>query len=65
MRGKRKRKKFKKKIKTKINKGKVILSKYPKNVPYRSKLYKANNEVKIKKIKKQPIEKKIYNIFIT
>ena len=65
MRGKRKRKKFKKKIKTKTtktNKGKVILAEYPKNVPYRSKLYKANNEVKIKKIKKQPIEKKIYNI---
>ena len=61
----RKRKKFKKKIKTKTtktNKGKVILAEYPKNVPYRSKLYKANNEVKIKKIKKQPIEKKIYNI---
>ena len=65
MKGKRKRKKFKKKIKTKTtktNKGKVILTEYPKNVPYRSKLYKANNEVKIKKIKKQPIEKKIYNI---
>ena len=65
MRGKRKRKKFKKKIKTKTtktNKGKVILAEYPKNVPYRSKLYKANNEVKIKKIKKQPSEKKIYHV---
>ena len=62
---KKTRKKFKKKIKTKtakINKEKVTLGEYPKNIPYKSKLYKANNEIKIKKIKKQPIEKKIYNI---
>ena len=62
---KRKRKQFKKKIKTKttkISKGKVTLDEYPKNVPYKSKLYKSNNEVKIKKITKQPTEKKIYNV---
>tara|TARA_Y100000590_G_scaffold335745_1_gene382218 strand:- start:351 stop:1031 length:681 start_codon:yes stop_codon:yes gene_type:complete len=62
---KRKRKQFKKKIKTKttkISKGKVTFDEYPKNVPYKSKLYKSNNEVKIKKITKQPTEKKIYNI---
>ena len=62
---KRKRKQFKKKIKTKttkISKGKVTFDEYPKNVPYKSKLYKSNNEVKIKKILKQPTEKKNYNI---
>ena len=62
---KRKKKQFKKKIKTKttkISKGKVTLDEYPKSTPYKSKLYKSNNEVKIKKITKQPTEKKIYNI---
>ena len=57
------RKKKKKKIKKKIkkNKAKVIFDQSIKHNKYKSKIFKAG-EVKIKKIIKQPSEKRIYNI---
>ena len=61
---KRRIKKIKRKIKK--NKGKktrrkIIFNKPAEHTTYKSKIFKAN-EVKIKKIKKQPNEKKIYNV---
>ena len=63
-----KRKKKTKKIKKKIKKNKIkkTRSKFIKSQPsgqtnYKSKIFKSN-EIKIKKITKQPTEKKIYNI---
>jgi len=59
------RKKKLNKIKKKINKSKKFKSKYVdrsvKYTNYKSKVFKAN-EIKIKKITKQPVEKRIYNI---
>jgi len=60
---KKKKKKFKKQIKIKIkkNKQKTLI-----NQPIRQNIFKAKNlkqnEVKIKKITKQPTEKRIYNV---
>ena len=64
MQRKKKTKKIKKKIKK--NKTKKTGSKFIKSQPsgqtnYKSKIFKSN-EIKIKKITKQPTEKKIYNI---
>tara|TARA_Y100000590_G_scaffold116608_1_gene133092 strand:- start:723 stop:1388 length:666 start_codon:yes stop_codon:yes gene_type:complete len=53
---KKKKLKKSKKVKTKVDANQT--NKYP---AYKSKLFKAN-EVKIKKITKQPVEKKIYNV---
>ena len=61
---KKKLKKIKKKIKLnkfKTNKGKVVFDQSSKHLTYKSKNFKIN-ELKIKKITKQPVEKKIYNI---
>jgi len=60
-RKRRKIKKTKRKIKKYKTKEKVDFSQSPKHINYKSKNFKAN-EIKIKKILKQPIEKKIYNI---
>ena len=60
----KKLRKIKKKIKlnkTKISKGKVVFNQSSKHLTYKSKNFKIN-ELKIKKITKQPVEKKIYNI---
>ena len=58
-----KRKKKKKKIKKKIKKtrSKAIISQPSGQTNYKSKIFKSN-EIKIKKIVKQPTEKKIYNV---
>jgi len=61
---KKKLKKIKKKIKknkTKKTKEKVVFDQSGRRTVYKSKIFKAN-EVEIKKIAKQPTEKKIYNI---
>ena len=61
---KKKLRKIKKKIKlnkTKISKGKVVFDQSSKHLAYKSKNFKIN-ELKIKKITKQPVEKKIYSI---
>ena len=61
---KKKLKKIKKKIKlnkTKISKEKVVFDQSSKHLTYKSKNFKIN-ELKIKKITKQPVEKKIYSI---
>ena len=61
---KKKTRKIKKKIKiykTKKTKEKVFFNQSNKQTNYRSKSFKAN-EIKIKKIIKQPVEKRIYNI---
>jgi len=60
----KKLRKIKKKIKlnkTKISKEKVVFDQSSKHLTYKSKNFKIN-ELKIKKITKQPVEKKIYNI---
>jgi len=59
-----KKKKINKKIKknkTKKNKRKVVFNKPTETTAYKTKIFKAN-EVKIKKIAKQPVEKRIYNV---
>ena len=64
MKRKKKTNKIKKKIKkNKIKKtrSKVIISQPSGQTHYKSKIFKSN-EIKIKKITKQPTEKKIYNI---
>ena len=64
MKRKKKTKKIKKKIKkNKIKKtrSKVIISQPSGQTHYKSKIFKSN-EIKIKKIVKQPTEKKIYNV---
>ncbi len=58
---KRKNKNKSKKNKAKKNKGKVFFSQTTRNITYRPKSFKGN-EIKIKKITKQPTEKKIYNV---
>ena len=60
----KKLRKIKKKIKlnkAKISKGKVVFDQSSKHLTYKSKNFKIN-ELKIKKITKQPVEKKIYSI---
>ena len=57
----RKKKIKKTKTKTRKNKTKVALEQPAKSPVYKSKPFKAN-EIKIKKIIKQPTEKKIYNV---
>ena len=52
----------KRKKKNKKNKKKFITQKLVKASDYKTKNYKLANELKIKKISKQPTEKKIYNI---
>ena len=47
--------------KTKKTKAKVVFDQTSRHITYKSKSFKAN-EIKIKKITKQPTEKKIYNI---
>ena len=55
------KKKFKKKIKKR--KGKVELKKSTPQSTYKPKTFKTNDEkIKIKKIEKQPTEKRIYNV---
>ena len=54
-------KKKKKIIRKKRKKGKNVIDQSSKNIQYKPKSFKAN-EIKIKKILKQPVEKKIYNI---
>ena len=55
------KKKFKKKIKKR--KGKVELKKSTPQSAYKTKTFKTNDEkIKIKKIEKQPTEKRIYNV---
>ena len=55
------KKKFKKKIKKR--KGKVELKKSTPQSTYKTKAFKTNDEkIKIKKIEKQPTEKRIYNV---
>ena len=58
---KRKNKNKSKKNKAKKNKGKVVFSQTTRNITYKPKSFKGN-EIKIKKIIKQPTEKKVYNI---
>jgi len=58
---KKKIKKIKKKIKIYKTKEKVIFDQSSKHINYKSKTFKPN-EVKIKKISKQPVEKKIYSV---
>ena len=47
--------------KTKKTKGKVVFDQTSRHITYKSKSFKGN-EIKIKKIIKQPTEKKVYNI---
>jgi CarD family transcriptional regulator len=47
--------------KTKKNKAKVVFDQTSRHITYKSKSFKGN-EIKIKKITKQPTEKKIYNV---
>ena len=54
---KRKNKNKSKKNKAKKNKGKVVFSQTTRNITYKPKSFKGN-EIKIKKIIKQPTEKK-------
>ena len=58
---KKKKNKIGKKIKIYKTKAKVIFNQSNKHITYKSKTFKPN-EVKIKKILKQPIEKKIYSV---
>ena len=58
---KRKNKNKSKKNKAKKNKGKVVFGQTTRNITYKPKSFKGN-EIKIKKIIKQPTEKKVYNI---
>ena len=62
--GKKKIKKIKKKVKiykTKRTQEKAAFIQSNKQTYYKSKTFKAN-EIKIKKIRRQPVEKKIYNV---
>ena len=60
---KKKRKKIKKKINKTKKKEKVLSSKLTSQSNYKTNVYKSNDEkIKIKKISKQPTEKRIYNV---